>query len=263
MLWIFDLDGVVYRGKTLLSGAKKTLNILEERGEEICFLSNNSTQSRRSLQAKLVRMGIKVKQSQLFPSSYLAAIYFSQNPRRRKARLMVIGENGLDEELRGAGLKAIQESDTADYVLVGMDRKVDFPVLCQAHRAVLKGARLIATNTDATYPVEGETIPGAGVIVRALEVSTGKRALVLGKPHPFGLRMIMKVKGYKDPRQIVLVGDRLETDIATGKKVGVITVLVLSGISNRQEAKAMHPRRQPDYVISSLRELPALKFSHQ
>jgi len=263
MLCIFDLDGVVYRGKTPLPGAKKTLSLLEERGEEICFLSNNSTQSRRSFQTKLLRMGIKVEQSQLFPSSYLAAIYFSQDPRRRKARLMVIGESGLYEELREAGLKVIQESDTTDYVLVGMDRKLDFPILCQAHRAVLKGARLVATNADATYPVEGETMPGAGVIVKALEVSTGKRALVLGKPHPSGLRMIMKVRGYKDPRQVVLVGDRLETDITAGKKVGVITVLVLSGISNWQEVKAMHPRWQPDYVISSLSELPSLDFFRQ
>ncbi|HHJ00626.1 MAG TPA: HAD family hydrolase, partial [Candidatus Aerophobetes bacterium] len=108
-LYIFDLDGVIYRGERLLSGAKESLDLLRERGEKVCFLSNNSTLSRRGYLRKLTRLGIRVSLEELFPSSYLAAVYFNRDRRREKSRLFVIGEEGLFEELREAGVRIVQE----------------------------------------------------------------------------------------------------------------------------------------------------------
>jgi len=258
-LYIFDLDGVIYRGERLLSGAKESLDLLRERGEKVCFLSNNSTLSRRGYLRKLTRLGIRVSLEELFPSSYLAAVYFNRDRRREKSRLFVIGEEGLFEELREAGVRIVQEESEADYVVVGMDRNFTFGKLCQAYEAILNGAKFIATNTDSTYPLEEKTIPAAGAIVKAIEVSTGRMPLVLGKPEVFGLETILKAKGC--PREeAIIVGDRLETDILAGKRMGITTVLVLSGISRREDVKRLSPSLRPDYIIPSLKDLPSLKL---
>lgn len=256
-LYIFDLDGVIYRGEKLLPGVRGSLSLLRERREQICFLSNNSTLSRHGFLRKLNHLGIPVKLDELYPSSYLAAVYFSENKQRKESKVLVIGEEGLFEELRQAGIKIIQEENYVDYVVVGMDRKFNFEKLCQAYRAILKGARFIATNMDLTYPLEEETIPAAGAIVKAIEASTGKTPLVLGKPEVFGLSTMIKDKGCPLSK-VILVGDRLETDILAGKRMGINTILVLSGISSQEEIEKLSPSLRPDYVISSLQDLPYL-----
>ncbi len=256
-LYIFDLDGVVYRGEKVLPGVKESLSLLRNRKEQICFLSNNSTLSRQGFLRKLDRLGIQAKLDELYPSSYLAAVYLSGNRQRKENRALVIGEEGLLEELREAGIKITQKEDQADYVVVGMDREFNFKKLCQAYRAILKGAKFIATNMDLTYPLEEETAPGAGAIVKAIEVSTGKTPLLLGKPEIFGLSTIIKDKG-QSLSDVILIGDRLETDILAGKRMGITTVLVLSGISRFEEVEKTPPSLRPDYVIPSLRDLPYL-----
>ena len=255
-LYVFDLDGVIYRGKNLLPGVKETLLTLEQRGEEICFLSNNSTLSRKGYFKKLTHMGIKVKENQFFPSSYLAALYLSQN---KCKEVFVVGEEGIFEELGKVGVKISSNINGVDYVVVGMDRGFNFQKLTIAYQAIVRGAKFLATNADVTFPLEKGTSPGAGAIVKALEASTGKTPLVLGKPQTFGLEKVMQAKGYS-PKQVILVGDRLETDIAAGRKAGVITVLVLSGISTLKEAENAAFPLKPHYIISTLKELLFLKL---
>lgn len=257
-LYILDLDGVIYLGETLLPEVKETLASLKKRGDEVSFLTNNSTLSRDGFLKKLARMGIKVNPEEIFPSSYLAAIYFSKNKSKEESRVFVIGEAGLVQELKSAGIKITSRIEEINYVLAGMDRKFNFAKLLLAHKAILNGAKLIATNKDLTYPTEEGTAPGAGAIIKALEASTHKKALLLGKPHSFGLKIIMKSKGYQ-PENTILVGDRLETDILAGKKLGITTVLVLSGITNQRMVQKIPPSHLPDYVIKSLSELPSLR----
>lgn len=258
-LYIFDLDGVIYIEETLLSGVKETLTFLRQRGDEVSFLSNNSTLNRDGFVKKLDRMGIRVTPEEIFSSSYLAAIYLSKNKHKRENRVFPIGEAGLFQELKKAGINITSRIEEIDYVVVGMDRKFNFEKLLLAHKAILKGAKFIATNKDATYPVEKGTVPGAGAIVKALEASTHKKALLLGKPHSFGLKIIMKSKGYQ-PKDTILVGDRLETDILAGKKLGITTILVLSGITNQEMLQKAPPSHLPDYVIHSLSELLSLRI---
>ncbi len=256
-LYVFDLDGVIYRGKTLLPGVKEILLTLEQREEEICFLSNNSTLSRKGYLKKLTHMGIKVKENQFFPSSYLTALYLSQN---KCKKVFVIGEKGLFEELEKVKVNVSPTINGVDYVVAGMDRDFNFQKLSLAHQAIVRGAKFLATNTDTTFPLEKGTSPGAGAIIRALEASTGKIPLVVGKPQTFGLKKIMQEKGYP-PEHVILVGDRLETDIAAGRKAGVTTVLVLSGISTLKEAENATFPLKPHYIISTLKELLSLHFN--
>ncbi|MBE0477559.1 HAD-IIA family hydrolase [Candidatus Aerophobetes bacterium] len=260
-LFIFDLDGVIYIGNTLLPGVKETLQELERRGEKICFLSNNSTLSRESYCKKLTRWGLKVKDGQFFSSSYLCALYL-KNYRKIKPeeKVMIVGEKGLFEELKNQGIAISQDPKKVSFVAVGMDRKLNFKKLCLAHRAILNGADFIATNTDATYPLEEKTIPGSGAIVRALEASTKKAPFVLGKPETFGLKIVLQQMGFS-PSQVILVGDRLDTDIALGNKMGIVTVLVLSGISSSEEVEKVSPLFRPCYVISALPQLLSINFS--
>jgi len=259
-LFIFDLDGVIYIGNTLLPGVKQTLETLERRGEKICFLSNNSTLSRKGYYKKLTRWGLKIKEEQLYPSSYLCTLYLKNYKKiSPDERVMVIGEKGLFEELKTQGIKTSWDSKKVKYVVVGMDRKLNFRKLCFAYQAILNGAEFIATNTDLTYPLEDKTIPASGAIVKALEVSTKKPPLNLGKPEIFGLKIVLEDKGFLPP-QAILVGDRLETDIAVGNKLGIKTVLVLSGISSREEVEKAPSHLRPRYVISSLSELLSVDF---
>lgn len=260
-LYIFDLDGVIYIEETLLSGVKETLTFLRQKGDEVSFLSNNSTLNRNGFVKKLDRMGIRVSSEEIFSSSYLTAIYLSKNKHKHKRenRVFPIGEAGLFQELKKAGINITSKIEEIDYVVVGMDRKFDFEKLLLAHKAILKGAKFIATNKDATYPVEKGTVPGAGAIVKALEASTHKKALLLGKPDSFGLKIIMKSKGYQ-PKDTILVGDRLETDILAGKRLGITTILVLSGITNQEMLQKAPPSHLPDYVIHSLSELSSLNI---
>lgn len=260
-LFIFDLDGVIYRGNTLLPGVKQTLKALEEKGERICFLTNNSTLSRKGYCKKLARWELKIKQNQLFPSSYLCALYLKNYKRvGSEARVMIIGERGLSQELKTEGIDITWSPEKAKHVVVGMDRRLNFNKLSLAYQAIINGAEFIATNTDLTYPLEKKTIPGAGAIVKALEVSTRKTPFTLGKPETFGLRIVLEHTGFSSS-QAILVGDRLETDIAAGNKAGIRTVLVLSGITSRRELEKAPAALKPGYVISSLPQLLSLEFT--
>jgi len=259
-LFVFDLDGVIYIGNTLLSGVKQTLESLEKRGEKICFLSNNSTLSRKGYCKKLGKLGLKVREEQLFTSSYLCALYLKNHRKiTPEEKVMVIGESGIIQELKKAKIDISRNPEKVRYVVVGMDRKLNFRKLCLAYQAIIKGAEFIATNTDTTYPLEGKTIPASGAIVKALEVSTKKTPIVLGKPYTFGIKTLLKSTGFPSS-QTILVGDRLETDIALGNKMGIKTVLVLSGISSRQEVEKAPFSLKPDFVISSLPELLSLNI---
>jgi len=255
-LYIFDLDGVIYRGERLLPGVKETLTKLRKRGNQVSFLTNNSTLSRSGFQKKLTQMGIEVHPEDLFPSSYLAAIYLGHKTKKKNIKVLVFGEEGLFEELSQAGIKLTSTSKDADYVVVGMDRKFNFEKLKLAYEAILNGAKFVATNKDVTYPTEEGTVPAAGAIVKALEVSTHKRALLLGKPHLFGLKTVMKSKGYTS------ADTGLETDILVGKRLKIVTVLVLSGITLEKMLQKAPPSLKPDYVIQSLLDLPSLKIGH-
>jgi len=259
---IFDLDGTLYLGESALPGAVETLAELRRRGKQIVFVSNKPLEERGAYAAKLNRLGIQASVEQVITSAYVLGSYL----RRAAPNLCyyVIGEENLRQELRGFGLSLtgdfldqdqLQVIDPAGVqaVVVAFDRTLDYRKLNIAYQALLRGAHFFATNIDKACPMPGGSIPDAGATIAALEAITGRRLeLSAGKPSPLILQAACNVLGLP-PRQCVMVGDRLETDIRMGKEAGMTTALPLTGVSQRSDvATAAYP---PDYILESLPDL--------
>ena len=165
---ILDLDGVIYRGKTAIPGAKETTEWLRQRGYQTYYFTNNSTRTRDSYVELLAGFGIVADADHIVTSASLTVQYLQEKYRR--PTVLVVGEMGLVDELRRAGIRVVRRAGVRapDAVVVGMDRKFSYATLYQAQQALLSGCEFIATNRDATYPVEGGVIPGGGSIVAAV-----------------------------------------------------------------------------------------------
>ena len=259
MLFIFDLDGVIYTGQTVLPHAAEAVARLEAAGHPVYYLTNNSAQTRRGYRAKLAGMGIDAPEDRIMTSAYATALRLKEEG-ARGATALVIGQDGLYEELRAVGLRLVDPSKDAraDYVIVGIDRQFTYEKLRSAQQAILHGAHFIATNRDPIYPLEGGRVePGSGSIVIAVETASLTVPEVIGKPSPGAAEIILKVSGYA-PDQAVIVGDRADTDIACGKAAGMRTVLVLTGTTRRDEAERLPDDLKPDVILEDLSGLEAV-----
>lgn len=259
MVAIFDLDGVVYLGDTPIPGAIEALNALAEAGHGLYFLTNNSTRSRQHYVDKLAKMGYTPAADQIMTSAYATGLYLRTLGVEGKT-VFVVGEHGLAEEMAAIGLEVLGQDDPrpADFVVAGLDRQLTYAKLQRAFQEIHdRGAQFIATNRDATYPMETGEIPGGGAIVAPIEVATGVTPVTIGKPEPGCWLRILELAGAA-PQQAVMVGDRPETDIMGAKQVGIATALVLTGVTGADEVAGLPEPQQPDHVIANLLELPAL-----
>jgi len=255
---IFDLDGVILRGENVIPSAPPALQALAAEGVQTFFLTNNSTRTRADYVSLLSRAGISCSEQQVMSSAYATAIYMSENG-FKGGLVLAIGERGLQQELQAAGMQPIRppKFQGAQAVVVGLDRKFNYEALFCAQQAILAGAKFIASNSDGTYPTENGISPGAGSIVAAVAAATGKSPLVIGKPNTFMLDRLLGHIGCP-PARALLVGDRLDTDIQLGRKVGMMTALVLTGVATRQAAEQAGPEQRPDAIIEDLGELRSL-----
>jgi phosphoglycolate/pyridoxal phosphate phosphatase family enzyme len=259
---ILDLDGVIYRGKTAIPGAGETSEWLSQRGYQTYYFTNNSTRTRDSYVELLAGFGVVADADHIVTSASLTVRYFHDigaldgTPR---PTVLVVGEGGLASELRDAGLRVIRRPGKrpADYVVVGMDRKFTYRKLHEAQQTVRAGAKLIATNRDATYPVEGNVIPGGGSIVAAVATASEVEPLLIGKPSGRSGELILGQAGVTAD-EALMVGDRLETDIEMGRRCGMWTCMVLSGISHAGEIEGLPPESRPHWVIAGIWKLPEL-----
>ncbi len=256
--YIFDLDGVVYRGKDILPHSRETIDRLKKSGHNVRFFTNNATKSRRQYLDKLSSFGVETSIDEIMTSSYAAALYFEENNESGKT-VFRIGEEGMSEELRNVGMEVIEDPSkngvAIDYVVVGMDRYFDYNKLLRAQQAIVNGAKFIATNEDKTFPVEnGNVLPGGGTMVAAVRAATSVEPLVMGKPETYAFKKIMDLAG-ATPEDTVMVGDRLDTDIAAGNRAGAWTVLVLTGVNTREDADNAADEMLPNEIIKDLSEL--------
>ncbi len=253
----FDLDGVVYTEEDILPYAVETLQDLRNAGRSIRFFTNNSTKTREAYTQKLARMGIESHLDEIMTSAVIARAYL-QSKSPEGAKIFVIGETGLFDELACFDIMPPERAGEAAFVVVGYDREFTYQKMSHALDALLAGAELVATNRDATFPGPGgKILPGGGTMVAALECMWGRSPFVCGKPNPYGLHQLMDTAGVTS-RETILVGDRAETDMLTGKRAGVRTCLVLTGITTSDSVRSIPPECWPDHIISTLRELPAL-----
>lgn len=253
--FVFDLDGVVYRGKQPLPHAIEVLNLLQDSGRRVFFLTNNSGATRQQYAEKLQSMGVEAQPEQFITSAWATALYL-QRALDRGARLFVVGEPGLKQELCAAGFEVVEsvEPEIPAAVVVGIDRAFSYERLAQAQYAILNGARFIATNADATYPAEDRLLPGAGAIVAAIATATGHKPRIIGKPNPQILQPYIE-RGQIRPEQTLLVGDRLDTDIALANLFHIPCALVLTGVSTREDVACAPLEQLPQWVLNNLADL--------
>lgn len=247
---------MIYRGEQPLPGAVETITTLRRLGYQVYFFTNNSTQTRASYAGKLNRMGISVDEKHIMTSSYATALYLKERG-ACGASVFIVGEEGPRVELSAIGMEIVNDRlDThVDYVVVGMDRNFTYEKLTKAQHAILNGAQFIATNRDATYPLEGgKVVPGGGALVAAIEVATGVAPVLIGKPEPTAMQKLLDL-AHTSPKEAVIVGDRLDTDVLVGKRLGAVTVLVLTGVTTEADLREAPPECQPDIVIRQLSEI--------
>jgi phosphoglycolate/pyridoxal phosphate phosphatase family enzyme len=249
--WLFDLDGTVYLGEALIPGAAETIAALRADGRRVAFLSNKPLYTRVDYAEKLTRLGIPTTTEEVVNSSIVLARHLRRlDP---GAALFVIGEAPLIGELRAHGFEVRDDADVR-WVVIAFDRTFDYGKLNTALQAVRRhDARLIATNPDRTCPVEGGEIPDCAGMIAAVEAVTGKKVeAIVGKPSPIILEVALEALGVP-AGDCVIVGDRIETDIAMGKSLGLATVLVLTGVTRPGDPRIVE--LQPDLVVPSIRAL--------
>jgi 4-nitrophenyl phosphatase len=248
--FVFDMDGVLYAGAQRLPGAVELLNELQRKNFPFICLTNNSTATPDKVSTRLSTMGIDVEASHILTSSLVAAAYLKQL-RPEGARVFVIGEDGLREPVREAGF-TLADDGHADFVVLGMDRTITYDKLKRATLLIRAGTPFIATNPDPTYPTPEGLVPGCGSLIAALKTTTGVSPLIIGKPEPAGFQLALKLLGM-DANHTAAIGDRLDTDILGGQRAGLRTILVLTGVTTRDELS--HSPIQPDWVFDDLVKL--------
>jgi 4-nitrophenyl phosphatase len=253
---ILDMDGVLYTGNRPIYGAPDAVKRFRENGKKLIFSTNNSTSTRAGYARKLTRMGIPARESEIVTSGHATAMYLrKQCPH---AKIYVVGEKGLKSELKLAGLKIVsdEEAEKATHVVAGFDRKINYRKISGSLHALLAGAEFIATNSDSTYPTEAGLYPGAGAVIGALAGCSGMEpSLVVGKPYPYMIKIALEILGAK-PRETVIIGDRIDTDVRAGKIAGIRTVLVLSGVCTEKDVrKVRNTKIAPDFVFKSIADV--------
>jgi len=247
--FVIDLDGVVYLRKQAIPGATRFFDELISGGKRFVFLTNNSSRTRREYVKILSGIGIRASLGDIVTSAYATARYVSE--RAKGSRVHVVGGSGLIEELSEAGMEVVNEPPVR-FVIAGIDFAFTYEKLALASKLLRGGARFIATNRDATYPTEEGPLPGAGSIVSAIMTASGKRPMTVGKPNGWIFDICSGILRSK-PGKIAVVGDRLETDILGGQRAGMRTILVLSGVTRKEDLPKSRVR--PDLVVPSIADL--------
>jgi HAD superfamily hydrolase (TIGR01450 family) len=246
---LFDLDGVLYRGGNPIPHAADAVARLRSLGRRVAFVTNNSSRTPEVVAERLRSVHVDADPSEVVTSAQATADLLA---RRGVHDVYVVGGEGLRSALRDAGIRVLDgRGEDAEVVVVGFDPGVTYDVLRDASVLVARGAALIGSNPDASFPAaDGENWPGAGALIAAIETTTGQRAEIVGKPHPPLLRAAASRAGGGRP---LVVGDRIDTDIDGASALGWDSALVLTGVSTREDAERASP--PPTYVLDDLRGL--------
>ena len=242
--FIFDLDGTIYRGGEAIPGAADFLNRLTHDGVPFLFVTNRGNRTPSEIAIQMIEMGIPCTEDMVLTSAQATAAYLGE------VKAYVIGEKGVEEALASVGAEVVEEDP--DVVIISYDTSFSYEKLTKAVRHVLAGARLIATNADNIITVEDGILPEAGPLVAAVENATGEKAKVIGKPNRFILdEAISRLK--VEPEDCIVVGDFLLTDILAAQNAQMASVLILTGVSKREDI-ARAPC-SPTWVVADYSEL--------
>ncbi len=246
--FICDMDGVIYHGNKILDGVKEFITWLNSEEKNYLFLTNSPERTPLELSRKLARMGLDVSEEHFYTSALATAKFLKTQTDGASA--YVIGEAGLMNALYDAGIYT--NDVNPDYVVVGETRTYNFEKIEKAIALVNKGARLIGCNPDVTGPTETGIMPATGALISPIEIATGKKAYFVGKPNPFIIRHAMR-KLNTHSVDTVIIGDRMDTDIVSGIESSIDTVLVLSGVTTRNEVNNFPYR--PTFILDGVGDI--------
>jgi len=242
------MDGVLWQDQTPIGNLKELFKILNVDNIQYSFATNNSTKTINEYQVRLEDMGIPVKSESIVTSgTTIARMLLEYFP--SGGPIFILGENGLNETLNEFGF--YHEERNAIAVVGGLDRQINYEKLKRA-TLLLQKLPFFYTNADTTFPTPDGIIPGAGSILRALEIGSGNNAIVAGKPKPIMFQHAMQIMG-DPPEETMVIGDRLDTDILGGLNAGCFTAMVLSGISSKEDLEIS--TYQPHWVFNELSDL--------
>lgn len=238
---ILDMDGVIWKGDSPIGDLPAIFKRIRERGLKFVFATNNGTKTPQEYQKKLADLGVEIDPMQMVTSAMGVAFMLARKyPRGTK--IFMIGEDGIRAALEDKGFEIlnVENAPQAQVFVMGIDRDVNFQKMMEATLLVRAGIPFYATNTDKTFPTPRGEIPGAGAWISVITTATGIDPIVAGKPSSYLMELSLEKLGTSKEETLV-VGDRLETDIAAGQGVGCPTAFVLSGVSRKLEADAWKP----------------------
>lgn len=244
--FILDLDGTVYLSDALIDGAREFIDFLRAGGRRFVFITNNSSRTAAEYVEKLSRLGIECRLGDIYTS--LDATLAWMKPREGR-RVLPVGTPSFVEKVRANGYEVVEKDP--DWVLLGFDTTINYEKIRSAARAILSGAKFVATHPDFVCPTAAGPVPDTGSFIRMFEAATGRSPVICGKPYP---AMIRGALGKLDGRaeKACIVGDRLYTDMAMGRAAGILAVLVLSGESAAADVEIAPDDHRPDLVFEDL-----------
>lgn len=250
--FLLDMDGTIYLGNQLIAGADEFLNTLKEEGKKYIFLTNNSSKNKGEYVKKLAGMGIHAEMEDVFTSGEATIIYL--NRIKKNAKIFLMGTQALEDEFSKAGFTLVKErGQEIDFVVLGFDTTLTYEKLWTACEYLAEGAPYIATHPDFNCPLDGgKFMPDAGAMMAFIKASTGREPVVIGKPNTHIVDAILE-KYSLEKKDLVMVGDRLYTDIRTGRDNGITSILVMSGETDKEMLETTE--FIPDYVFDSVKDI--------
>jgi NagD protein len=246
--YLTDMDGVLLRGTTLIPGAIEFIQRLRIKDLPFLILTNNSQYTPHDLQVRLLYIGLEVPPESIFTSALATAQFLhSQRP---GGRAFVLGESGLTTALHDIGY--VLTDQEPEYVVLGETTTYSFERITLAIRFVMAGARFIATNPDVMGPGVGGIVPATGAVAALIGAATGVRPYFIGKPNPLMMRTALRTLNAHS-EESVMIGDRMDTDIVAGTESGLRTILVLTGVTSREQVERFPYR--PTWIRESIAEI--------
>ncbi|HEX9922347.1 MAG TPA: HAD-IIA family hydrolase [Anaerolineae bacterium] len=248
---IIDIDGTLWRGRTPMPGLVPFFGFLQRRALSFIIVTNNSVETPAQYQQKLAGFGVEIQPDQILTCSLATAAYLKQE--HEGAVVYVIGETGLRQALGQAGFSLTDKAaPPAQVVVVGGDTGLTYDKLKYAVLSIQRGAQFVGANPDLLIPTEEGLVPEAGTTLAAIQAATGVAPTVIGKPEPWLFELAVKKMG-SSPHQTAMLGDRLDTDILGGQRAGLKTILVTTGVDNRESV--VQKAIQPNLIVGGLSEL--------
>ena len=271
---LFDADGVLWVGGKTIPSAPPTFVKLREMGLNVYVVTNNPTHTRAAIAQKMINRGFKdITEDMIISAGYVTSQYlYNHGFKDKRRKVFVVGEHGLIEEMRNNGVNAIGVDDLPDTpvedlkldpailaCVVALDMTLTYRKLAIGNRVIVENdALLLGTNCDNALPLgNGVFVPDAYPNILALENSSGRKAVVLGKPSKLMVEPLQRLKGL-DVNETLMVGDRLNTDIMFSKNIGSRGCLVLTGITTREDALNVPIAERPNFICNSVADLPEL-----